>query len=97
MAADKLYSALSAAGIEVIYDDRDVSAGTMFADADLLGVPVRVIVGPKNLKNNQVELVSRDKRISRLVDMEAAIPEIQSVIQELFAEINAKVASAPSV
>ncbi len=97
LAADKLYSALSAAGIEVIYDDRDVSAGTMFADADLLGVPVRVIVGPKNLKNNQVELVSRDKRISRLVDMEAAIPEIQSVIQELFAEINAKVASAPSV
>ena len=91
LAADKLYSALSAAGIEVIYDDRDVSAGTMFADADLLGVPVRVIVGPKNLKNNQVELVSRDKRISRLVDMEAAIPEIQSVIQELFAEINANV------
>lgn len=97
LAADKLYSALSAADIEVIYDDRDVSAGTMFADADLLGVPVRVIVGPKNLKNNQVELVSRDKRISRLVDMEAAIPEIQSVIQELFAEINAKVASGPSV
>lgn len=90
-AADKLYSALSAAGIEVIYDDRDVSAGTMFADADLLGVPVRVIVGPKNLKNNQLELVSRDKRISRLVDVEAAIPEIQSVIKELFAEINAKV------
>lgn len=89
--ADKLYSALSAAGIEVIYDDRDVSAGTMFADADLLGVPVRVIVGPKNLKNNQLELVSRDKRISRLVDVEAAIPEIQSVIKELFAEINAKV------
>lgn len=86
-AADKLYSALSAAGIEVIYDDRDVSAGTMFADADLLGVPVRVIVGPKNLKNNQIELVSRDKRISRLVDIEAAIPEIQSVIKELFAEI----------
>lgn len=89
--ADKLYSALSAAGIEVIYDDRDVSAGTMFADADLLGVPVRVIVGPKNLKNSQLELVSRDKRISRLVDIEAAVPEIQSVIKELFAEINAKV------
>lgn len=91
LAADKLYSALSAAGIEVIYDDRDVSAGTMFADADLLGVPVRVIVGPKNLKNSQLELVSRDKRISRLVDIEAAVPEIQSVIKELFAEINAKV------
>lgn len=90
-AADNLYAALSDAGIEVIYDDRDVSAGTMFADADLLGVPVRVIVGPKNLKNNQVELTSRDKRISKLVDMESAVSEIQTVIKELFAEINAKV------
>lgn len=90
-AADNLYAALSDAGIEVIYDDRDVSAGTMFADADLLGVPVRVIVGPKNLKNNQVELISRDKRISKFVAMESAVSEIQTVIKELFAEINAKV------
>lgn len=90
-AADNLYAALSDAGIEVIYDDRDVHAGAMFADADLLGVPVRVIVGPKNLKNNQVELVTRDKRISKLVDMESAVSEIQTVIKELFAEINAKV------
>lgn len=90
-AADNLYAALSDAGIEVIYDDRDVSAGTMFADADLLGVPVRVIVGPKNLKNNQIELTSRDKRISKLVTMESAVSEVQTVIKELFAEINAKV------
>lgn len=90
-AADNLYSALSDAGIEVIYDDRDVSAGTMFADADLLGVPVRVIVGPKNLKNNQVELISRDKHIAKLVAMESAVSEIQTVIKDLFAEINAKV------
>lgn len=90
-AADNLYAALLDAGIEVIYDDRDVSAGTMFADADLLGVPVRVIVGPKNLKNNQVELISRDKRISKFVAMESAVSEIQTVIKDLFAEINAKV------
>lgn len=87
-AADGLYSDLSAAGIEVIYDDRDVRAGMMFADADLLGVPIRVIVGPKNLKNNQVELVTRDKRISKLVDCNLAVTEIQKVIGELFAEIN---------
>ena len=60
--ADKLYNDLQNAGIEVIYDDRDVRAGAMFADADLLGVPVRVVIGPKNLKENKIELSTRDKR-----------------------------------
>lgn len=93
LVADDLYSKLLDAGIEVIYDDRDVHAGTMFADADLLGIPIRVIVGPKNLKNNQVELVTRDKRISKLVDLKLAICEIRKVIEELFANISAKVDS----
>ena len=90
-AADNLYDALQKAGVEVIYDDRDIRAGAMFADADLLGVPVRVVVGPKNLKNGQVELVTRDKRISRLIDFENAVTEIQDVICQLFEEINAQV------
>lgn len=90
-AADNLYDALQKAGVEVIYDDRDIRAGAMFADADLLGVPVRVVVGPKSLKNGQVELVTRDKRISRLIDFENAVTEIQDVIRQLFEEINAQV------
>jgi prolyl-tRNA synthetase len=90
-AADDLYKKLQSAGIEVIYDDRDVRAGAMFADADLLGVPIRVVVGPKNLKNNQVELSTRDKSIQKLVDLDVAIAEIQAVKEQLFAEINAKV------
>lgn len=44
------------AGIEVIYDDRTVSAGVMFADADLLGIPLRVIVSPRNMKQGIVEV-----------------------------------------
>ena len=90
-AADALYDELQAAGVEVIYDDRDVHAGTMFADAVLVGVPVRVIVGPKNLKNGRIELVSRDKRVSRLVDTATAVTEIEALINDLFAEINEKV------
>ena len=90
-AADDLYRNLQNAGIEVIYDDREVRAGAMFADADLLGVPIRIVVGPKNLKNNQVELVTRDKRISKLVDIDKAMEEIQAVKAQLFAEINEKV------
>ena len=90
-AADDLYKKLQSAGVEVIYDDRDVRAGAMFADADLLGVPIRVVVGPKNLKNNQIELSTRDKSIQELVDLEAAIDRIKQVKEDLFAQINAKV------
>ena len=90
-AADKLYEDLQKAGVEVLYDDRDIRAGAMFADADLLGVPVRVVVGPKNLKNGQLELVTRDKRISKLIDLENAVTEIREVIRQLFEEINAQV------
>ncbi len=90
-AADSLYENLQKAGVEVLYDDRDIRAGAMFADADLLGVPVRVVIGPKNLKNGQLELVTRDKRISKLIDLENAVAEIQEVIRQLLEEINAQV------
>lgn len=90
-AADDLYNKLQNAGVEVIYDERDVRAGAMFADADLLGVPIRVVVGPKNLKNNQIELTTRDKRVQKLVNLDEAIAEVQALKSELFAEINAKV------
>ena len=87
-AADKLYKDLESLGVEVIYDDRDVRAGAMFADADLIGVPVRVVVGPKNLKNGQVELTTRDKSVSGLVNVDDAVSEIQALIAKLFKEIN---------
>ena len=90
-AADELYQKLQNAGIEVIYDDRDVRAGAMFADADLLGVPIRVVIGPKNLKNNQIELTTRDKSVQKLVDVDEALAEIQNLKAELFAAINEKV------
>ena len=67
-------------GMEVIYDDREVSAGVMFSDADLLGVPLRVVVSPRNLKQGIVEITSRDKTLS-----EKASPEdAASVIVKLF-------------
>ncbi|MEG1888135.1 MAG: proline--tRNA ligase [Lachnospiraceae bacterium] len=62
--ADALYDSLQQSGIEVIYDDRAVSAGIMFSDADLLGIPLRIIVSPRNLKEDCCELVSRDKTLS---------------------------------
>ncbi len=59
--AEELYDKLQKAGFSVMLDDRDVSAGIQFADADLLGVPARVIVSPKNLKENEIEVKTRDK------------------------------------
>jgi len=92
-ASDDLYKKLQQAGIEVIYDDRDVRAGAMFADADLLGVPVRVVVGPKSLANGELELSSRDKSIKKNISVDNAVEEIKAVIDEMFAEINSKVES----
>lgn len=61
--SQNLYDELNRRGIEVIWDDRPVSAGVMFSDADLLGVPVRAVVSPKNLKNGAVEISLRDKSL----------------------------------
>jgi prolyl-tRNA synthetase len=54
-AADSLYADLCAAGVTVLYDDRDASPGVKFADADLLGMPVRVTVGAKGLARGVIE------------------------------------------
>lgn len=74
--ADKLYEDLQEKGVEVVYDDRNISAGIMFSDADLLGVPLRVIVSPRNLKQGVVEIVSRDKALSTSAPIETALEEI---------------------
>lgn len=89
--ADNIYNTLLNSGVEVIYDDRKVSAGAMFADADLLGVPVRVTVGPKNLAEGKVELSTRDKSVKKLVDVASIIDETNALIKDLYTEINSKV------
>lgn len=81
--ADRLYHELQNKGIEVIYDDRPVSAGVMFSDADLLGIPFRVIVSPRNIRQNIVEIVSRDKSFSDNVPMEAAV---ENILKKLYSE-----------
>ena len=83
-AADELYRQLREMGLEVIYDDRNVSAGVMFSDADLLGVPVRVIVSPRNMREGCCEIVTRDKAVS----FKAALPEAAAEIGELIARLS---------
>ena len=84
--ADNIYNQLVKKGLEVIYDDRSVSAGVMFSDADLLGVPLRVIISPRNLKENCCEIVSRDKKISLKVKLDECIDQINDLVFTEFAE-----------
>jgi prolyl-tRNA synthetase len=58
-ACEKLYAELSAAGVDVLYDDRDAGAGQKFANADLIGIPYQVILGPRGLKEGKAEVKHR--------------------------------------
>lgn len=87
-AADKLYNDLQKAGVEVIYDDRPVSAGVMFSDADLLGVPVRVIVSPKTLGRGAVEVAARDKSFRQDASVDTACQEIAAIVRDMIAKVN---------
>lgn len=86
--ADNLYENLQNAGIEVIYDDRAVSAGNKFSDADLLGVPVRVVVSPRNLKESVVEVSTRDKSLMEKVPVENAEQYVRELVAKLLKECN---------
>ena len=72
-AANKLYSDMKAAGIDVILDDRDMRPGVMFADWELIGVPHRVVVGERGLKSGEVEYAHRrnikDKQMIKFDDV----------------------------
>ncbi len=86
--ADNLYEELKKNKIEVIYDDRDeVRAGQMFADADLLGVPIRVVISPRNLKDNKLEISTRDKSVNDLVDVNEGLDYIIRLKAKLYADI----------
>ncbi|MBO5752771.1 MAG: proline--tRNA ligase [Proteobacteria bacterium] len=80
-AAEKLYADLTAAGIEVLYDDRDVRAGVKFKDDDLLGVPYRITVGERNLKEGFVELKHRAEKDNTKVALDDVISALKARIE----------------
>ena len=59
-AAEQIYQELTAAGVEVLFDDRDERPGVKFKDADLIGIPLRLTVGPKSLAQGEVEVKVRN-------------------------------------
>ena len=84
---DELYEKLSGAGLEVIYDDRNVKAGFAFNDADLIGVPYRVIVSPKNLEAGTIEFKSRDGSIKESIPVDEAAEYVINFVKAKLEEI----------
>jgi prolyl-tRNA synthetase len=78
--ANKYYEALNSSGIEVLMDDRDERPGVKFKDADLLGMPVRVVLGKRGLDNNEVEVVERKTKKVHKVSPDSLLLTIQEVL-----------------
>ncbi len=79
VACDQLYKALAAAGLEPLYDDRKERAGGKFATMDLIGLPWRITVGPRGLKNGVVELTSRRTGESEELTPEEAVRKVVEI------------------
>jgi prolyl-tRNA synthetase len=74
--ADELYNVLTDAGISVLYDDRDERPGTKFADADLLGIPMRVVISAKTVANAQYEVKHRTAAEPEMLDKAALLERL---------------------
>ncbi|MDX1485948.1 MAG: proline--tRNA ligase [Alphaproteobacteria bacterium] len=77
-ACEDAYARLAAAGREVLYDDRDERPGVKFADADLIGLPWRLVIGPRGLKDGTVELKRRDGTVDGAPALDRAIETLAS-------------------
>ena len=68
--AEEIYNTLTKAGVEVLFDDREESAGAKFADSDLIGIPMRVVVSDKSLEKGGVEIKERKSEASEIISIE---------------------------
>lgn len=80
--AEKLYKDMLKRGVEVLWDDRDESAGTKLADADLLGIPLRIVVSRKTLDNDSVELKLRQSAQSELVRIDSLNARVAEMLTD---------------
>jgi len=86
-AAARLYEQCQAAGIEVLYDDREESPGVKFVDADLIGLPLRVTVSERSLGKGGVEIKRRSEKTQTIVPLEEAVSRLQAEMSALWDEI----------
>ncbi len=82
-AADKIYADLWEAGIETLMDDRDERPGVKFNDADLIGLPIRLTIGDKSLKDGKVELKARCRAEMELIPLEGVVEAVRNMAKGL--------------
>ncbi len=95
-AAETLYHQLLGAGIEVLYDDRSVSPGVKFADADLRGIPLRCTVSSRSLKRGGAEFGRRRSKDLVILHLDHAVEQIQASIAECFHALNQRLEDLPT-
>lgn len=79
--ADKIYADLQQAGLEVLYDDRGLSAGVQFAEADLMGIPLRLVVAPRALQQGSIEYKVRGTDVQGLLPLNEVVSWARAWIQ----------------
>jgi prolyl-tRNA synthetase len=94
-AADNLYAELVSAGVEVLYDDREESPGVKFNDADLIGLPIRLTVSERSLKQGGVEYKRRDQLEKTIIPRDETLVRVKTEMDLLFKEISTKVVEVP--
>ncbi len=82
-AAEQVYRELEAAGIDVLLDDRDERPGVKFNDADLIGLPVRITIGDKSLKDGKIEVKARSETQMELVDLPNVVLAVTKLLDRL--------------
>ena len=82
-AAERIHDELLAAGVDVLYDDRQARPGVKFKDADLIGIPVRVVVGERGLKEGCVEIKRRTDAKPALVPLAEAVAEARKIVEQM--------------
>lgn len=85
---DKLVKALESNGAEVLLDDRNVSPGIKFADSELMGIPLRLVISPKSLQAGAVELTSRKSGDTKMVGIQSATETIIGAINQQLKKLN---------
>lgn len=80
--ATELYEKLCKAGIDTLFDDRNVGAGVKFADADLMGIPLRLVISPKSLANGEVEFTIRENKDTFRFTYEKTVEKVKEIIEE---------------
>ncbi len=94
-AGQGVYEELTDAGVEVLYDDREESPGVKFADADLIGLPLRLTVSKRSLKEDSVEAKRRDSEQAELLPRAETVERVQALIADLYQEVRELVVEAP--